>query len=184
MDERSGGVVERRAHVLYHLHNCGSCEFLNGNLTAVGDCQEDERAVMMRSARRTPSAKYRSSCLGAVAVRRGSAMGHTTSGSCVRLVSTYVVYRCCRFNTWPLGPSSIFFIFHFFFFHAIYYLRPSFFSLPPSRSSDPGSHSRLFFPLPTTVRALQFYREKISALFLSSSTRVELCLPALGALSS
>ena len=37
-------------------------------------------------------------------------------------------------------------------------------SLPPSRSSDPGSHSRLFFPLPTRVRALHFYRENISAL--------------------
>ena len=35
------------------------------------------------------------------------------------------------------------------------------FSLPPSRNSDPGSHSRLFSPLPTTVRALPFfYREK------------------------
>ena len=51
------------------------------------------------------------------------------------------------------------------------------FSLPPSRDSDPGSPSRLFFSLPTTVRALQFYREKISA--LPSSTRVELCLPLL-----
>ena len=38
------------------------------------------------------------------------------------------------------------------------------FSLPPSSNSDPGSHSRLFSPLPTTVRALHFYREKISEL--------------------
>ena len=30
------------------------------------------------------------------------------------------------------------------------------FSLPPSHNSDPGSHSRLFSPLPTTVRALHF----------------------------
>ena len=41
---------------------------------------------------------------------------------------------------------------------------PFFFSLPPSRNSDPGTHSRLFSPLPTTVRALHCYREKISAL--------------------
>ena len=37
-------------------------------------------------------------------------------------------------------------------------------------------------PLATTVRALHFYHEKISA--LPSSTRVELCLTTLGALSS
>ena len=41
---------------------------------------------------------------------------------------------------------------------------PFFFSLPPSRNSDTGSHSRLFSPLATTVRALHFYCEKISAL--------------------
>ena len=38
------------------------------------------------------------------------------------------------------------------------------FSLPPSRNSDPGSHSRRFSPLPTAVRALPFYRDNISAL--------------------
>ena len=54
------------------------------------------------------------------------------------------------------------------------------FSLPPNRNSDPGSHSRLFPPLPTTVRALRLAFQS----FLPSSTRVELCLPTLGALSS
>ena len=49
-------------------------------------------------------------------------------------------------------------------FHPISYLRPSILSLPPSRNSDPGSHSRLFSPLSTTVRALSFCREKTSAL--------------------
>ena len=39
-------------------------------------------------------------------------------------------------------------------------------------------------PLPTTVRALHFYYEKMSALSSLSSTRVELSLPTLGALSS
>ena len=39
------------------------------------------------------------------------------------------------------------------------------FSLPPSRNSDPGSHSRVFSP-PTPLRFVPciFYREKISAL--------------------
>ena len=48
---------------------------------------------------------------------------------------------------------------------------PFYFS--PSRNSDPGSRSRLFSPLPTTVRALHFYREP----FLPSSSRAELRLP-------
>ena len=51
------------------------------------------------------------------------------------------------------------------FFHPIYVLSsPFFFSLPPSRDSEPVSHSMLFSPFPTKVRALYFYREKISAL--------------------
>ena len=37
-------------------------------------------------------------------------------------------------------------------------------SLRPSSNSDPGSHSRRSSPLPTTVRALFFYRDKNSAL--------------------
>ena len=63
-----------------------------------------------------------------------------------------------------------------------YLLSSPFYSLSPSRNSDAGSHSRLFSPLPTTVRALHLFRENISALL--SSTRAELCLPTLGALSS
>ena len=67
----------------------------------------------------------------------------------------------------------------------MYHLRPSV-SLPPrlSRNSDPGSHSRLFSPhsplrfVPCISIARRFQ------LFLPSSTRVELCLPTLGALSS
>ena len=50
------------------------------------------------------------------------------------------------------------------------------FSLPAinSRNSDPGSLSRLFPPLPATVRALHFYREKISAISsLDDSRRIE-----------
>ena len=76
----------------------------------------------------------------------------------------------------------LFFVFSFFFFpHPIYDLRPSFLSLlvvTQIRGHIAGS----FPPLPTTVRALDFYREEILA--LSSSTRVDLCLLTLGALSS
>ena len=46
------------------------------------------------------------------------------------------------------------------------------YSLPPSRNSNTGSHSRLFPPLPTTVRAFCFYREKTARL-LPESTRIE-----------
>ena len=68
-----------------------------------------------------------------------------------------------------------------YIFHLIYCLRPSTLSLlvvTQIRGHIAGSSS----PLPTTVRALHFYRENISA--LPSSTCVELCLPTLGALSS
>ena len=69
-------------------------------------------------------------------------------------------------------------------FHPISYLRPNF---SPSllvivvtqiRGHIAGSSP----PIPTTVRALHFYREKISG--LPSLTRVEMCLPTLDALSS
>lgn len=47
--------------------------------------------------------------------------------------------------------------------------------LNPCRNRN---ESRLVSPLPSTVRALPFYRETILALF-SSSTRIDLCLPTL-----
>ena len=59
-----------------------------------------------------------------------------------------------------------------------------FFSLPPSRISDPESHSRLFFP-PSPQRFVPcIFIARESQLFLPSSTRVELSLPTLGALIS
>ena len=73
------------------------------------------------------------------------------------------------YNTLPnLSPplQFPFFSFSFFlFFHPIYYLRPSILSLSllvvtQIRGHIAGSSP----PLPTTVRALHFYREKISAL--------------------
>ena len=41
---------------------------------------------------------------------------------------------------------------------------PLLFSLPPSRSSDPGHIAGSSLPLATTVRALHLYRENIRAL--------------------
>ena len=59
--------------------------------------------------------------------------------------------------------------FFFVFFPIPFFIFALLFSLPPSRNSDPGSHSRLFSPLTTTVTAyygtcLAFYREKESTL--------------------
>ena len=57
-------------------------------------------------------------------------------------------------------------------------------SLPPSRNSDPGSHSRLFSRSTNYGSCLAFFIARRFQLFLPSSTRVELCVPTLGALSS
>ena len=45
-------------------------------------------------------------------------------------------------------------------------------SLLPTRNSDPGSHSRLFYSLPATVRAFIFIARRFQP-FLPSSTRIE-----------
>ena len=92
------------------------------------------------------------------------------------------------------GDECIFFFvfFCFFFFHPIYLVLciivfALLFSFPPinSRNSDPESHSRLFSPLPSTVRALHFYREKVSALSsLVDSRRIVLTHAIIGAISS
>ena len=60
-------------------------------------------------------------------------------------------------------------LYFFLFFPSHLLFLPFFFSLPPSRNSDPGSHGRLLSPLPATVRALHFLtREECSPFFLSS----------------
>ena len=57
--------------------------------------------------------------------------------------------------------------------------------LPPSRNLDPGSHSKRLFPLPTTVRAFRFYREKDSAFSsLVDSRRIVPTHTIIGALDS
>ena len=52
----------------------------------------------------------------------------------------------------------------FFFSHPIFIVFALLVLLPLSRNPDPGSHSRLFSPLSTTVLALHFFREKGAAL--------------------
>ena len=69
--------------------------------------------------------------------------------------------------------TSTYVLFSFSFFPS-HWLSSPFFFLPPinSRNSDPGSHSRLFFPLHTVARIFIARRFQ---LFLPSSTCVELC---------
>ena len=70
----------------------------------------------------------------------------------------------------------------FFFIPFIIFALP--FSRPPSRNSDPGSHSKHFSTPTHYGSCLAFFVARRFQLFLPSSTRVELCLPTLGALSS
>ena len=77
-------------------------------------------------------------------------------------LNAYFEHRAITAIGW-LSPAGDFFYCYYFPSHLL--SSPFFLYLPPSRNSDPGSHSRLFSPLPTTVRALHFYREKISAVF-------------------
>ena len=74
------------------------------------------------------------------------------------------------------------FFFPFFF---IQFIIPAILTaLPPSSNSDPGPHNGPSSPLPTTVRALIFYREKNSAFsFHVESRRIVPTHAATGALS-
>ena len=98
-----------------------------------------------------------------------------------RFLTNFVNHCRLRVEQWKHWP----FFFLLFFsipFTPEYCLRPSIFSLLVVTQIR-GHIAGPFPPPPTTVRALHFYREKIQ-LFVPSSTRVELCLPTLGALSS
>ena len=72
-----------------------------------------------------------------------------------------------RVYCWMSGRGLLFmkaFVFLFFFATTLI-MFALLFPLPLTRNSNPGSHSRLFFPSPLrTVRALHFYREKTWAL--------------------
>ena len=75
-------------------------------------------------------------------------------------------YKCTRYLV-HLFLLLYFFICVLFFCCPIYLSSPFFFSLPLSRNSDPGSHmydSRLFSPLPATVRAFHVYLDKTPTL--------------------
>ena len=105
----------------------------------------------------------------------------------------YVIYRCVAPpNNVPVGsylqysmlyvaasPCSrnVQHVIFFFFSHPMYYPRTTL-ALPPSSSSDPGSHSGPSSSLPNTVRGLIFIAIIIQR-FLPLLTRVESCLPAL-----
>ena len=80
----------------------------------------------------------------------------------------------CTISDGPKKKSSTA---HFFclivFAHPFYNFRTFPFSFVPRRNSDLGSLSRLFSPLPTTVRAYIFIAGTVW-LFLPSSTRIKL----------
>ena len=95
---------------------------------------------------------------------------------------------CCTqadtFVQWVLSASTSIvpvYIYKYilFFFLIPFIIFAHLLSLLPTRNSDPGSHSRLFYPLPATVRAFIFIASRFQP-FLPSSTRIELCLAVRG----
>ena len=78
----------------------------------------------------------------------------------------------------PEEPSTRILFYFLLFSIPFAILSSPFFSLlPPSRNSDPGSHSRLFsHPSPLRFVPCIFIARRIQH-FLPSSTRVEVCLP-------
>ena len=76
-----------------------------------------------------------------------------------------------------LVPGILFSLLFFFVPSHLLLSSPFFFSLPPGRNWDPGSHRGLYSHLPTTFRALHFIARRFQ-LFLPWSTYVELCLPS------
>ena len=83
---------------------------------------------------------------------------------------------CCCVLTCKLRRTTPYVLVLFFFFPS-HLLSSPFYSLPPSRNSDPGSHSRLFSPPTHYGSYLASFFARRFQLFLPSSTRVELCLP-------
>ena len=97
------------------------------------------------------------------------------------------IHLLSKVSSYPVCYGDIFsFLFFFFSIPFIIFALCFFLSLlvEHSRNSDPGSHSRLFSPPTSPLRFVPcFFIATIFQLFLPSSTRVELCLPTLGALS-
>ena len=71
-------------------------------------------------------------------------------------------YTLSSFRCAAQAPANSALMFYFIIYIAFALLFCSLL-LPPSRKSDPVSHSKLSYPLPTTVRAFHFYRDKGSA---------------------
>ena len=102
--------------------------------------------------------------------QRGSSL-HPLLSLRVGCLAKVYWYFSCRF-------LRFFFPSHLFIFALLVLL-------PIRRNSDPESHGRLYSPLPTTVRALLFYRAKNSALSsLVDSRRVVPTHALVGALDS
>ena len=84
-----------------------------------------------------------------------------TDGIITMYFSSISVSYFCGHRAWYLFVLFCLFV----FFHPIYYLTP-FCSLPPSRNSDAGSHSRLFPPPTYCGSSLAFLsREDFSSFF-------------------
>ena len=100
----------------------------------------------------------------------------------VRIIAIRLVdeWTCTSNTSW----SKRFLFYLFLFFPIPVSIFALLFSLPPSRNSDPGSHRRLFIPRYPLRFVPYIFIAIIFQLFLPSSTRVELCLPTLGALSN
>ena len=82
-----------------------------------------------------------------------------------------------RTSTYERGIVYTFFFFFFSFFFSIpFIIFALLFSLPPSRNSDPGSHSRLFSTPTRYGSCLGFFIARRFQLFLPSSTRVVTCM--------
>ena len=103
----------------------------------------------------------------------GTKNTYNTSDNATRVLTSGNQLLCIR------SPTNI-----YMYIFPSHLLSSPLYSLPPSRNSDPGSHSRLFSPPTHYGSCLAFVIATRFQLFLPSSTRVELCLPTLGALIS
>ena len=79
----------------------------------------------------------------------------------------------------PSSPDCFAFLFLFLFFSIPFIIFALLFSLPPSRNSDPGSHSRLFSPPPHYGSCLAFLSQEDFSSFLVDSRRIVLTMSTL-----
>ena len=101
--------------------------------------------------------------------RTGHRTGCTTNvilcvPGCPSWKCTYDVYTSKYIIYTHVYIPGMYIYIYFLFFHPIYYLRPSILSLQLVVTQIRGHIAGSSPPLPTAVRALHFYREKLSAL--------------------